>query len=132
MKGLFILLRIVITLTIGQVSRLLLLLIDNSLLSVIVKFEVCFGVTIRACKQLFFIFFRLHIDSVHPNIFSLINTLKEHQVLNMMNYIRLSHGLLKKAYRRPEDVKRDEVFFNLKTLYINKLRSLFILYRAAV
>ena len=54
---------------------------------------------------------------VHPNIFRLIGTLKEHEVLNSMNYIRLIHGVLSKGYRRPKDVKRDEVLFNLKTLY---------------
>ena len=32
----------------------------------------------------------------------------------MMNYIRLDHGVLNKAYRRPKDVKRDEVLFNLE------------------
>jgi hypothetical protein len=64
------------------------------------------------------------IDSVHPNIFSLTNTLKEHEVLNMMNYIRLDHGVLNKAYRRPEDVKRDEVLFNLKTLFFYNSISL--------
>ena len=33
------------------------------------------------------------IDSVHPNIFRLKGTLKEHEVLNSMNYIRLIHGI---------------------------------------
>ena len=64
------------------------------------------------------------IDTAHPNIFSLINTLKEHEVLNSMNYIRLIHGVLNKAYRRPEDVKRDEVLFNLKTLFFYQSISL--------
>ena len=41
-----------------------------------------------------------------------------------MNYIRLDHGVLNKAYRRPEDVKRDEVLFNLKTLFFYNSISL--------
>ena len=56
------------------------------------------------------------IDSNHPNIFSLINTLKELEVLKSMDYVRLIHGVYTKSYRRPEDIKRDEVLFNLKTL----------------
>ena len=41
-----------------------------------------------------------------------------------MNYIRLVHGVLSKSYRRPEDEKRDEVLFNLKTLFFYNSISL--------
>ena len=65
-----------------------------------------------------------YIDCIHPNIYSLINTFKDLELLISMNFIQITNGLSSKVYRRPIDIKRDEVLFNLKILFFYKSISL--------
>ena len=53
------------------------------------------------------------IDSVHPNIFRLVGTLKEHEVLNSMSYIRLIHGVLAKTSTIEDQRMLNEMRFSL-------------------
>ena len=58
----------------------------------------------------------LYIDCDHPNVFSLVNTLKQLESIISKNFIQRNNGAPSKTYRRPKDIKKDEAILYLKTL----------------
>ena len=68
--------------------------------------------------------FNRYVETIHPNVYKLIQDMRDQEAFCSMNYIQRNNGRLSKSFRRPIDIKRDDILFNLKTLFFYQSISL--------
>ena len=63
----------------------------------------------------YYLKFNRFVATVHPNVLNLIQDLRDLESFSTINYIQRKNGCLSKSFRRPIDIKRDDILFYLKT-----------------